>query len=92
MAGRKADPNTRYRVYLHPNKKSNKNTVETYFYAAVQEPRKDRKAGKAPNTTSHIGKVDKNLKFTPNPKFRLLSKEVQKIYISRRMGYILFSI
>lgn len=81
MAGRKADPNTRYRVYLHPNKKSNKNTVETYFYAAVQEPRKDRKAGKSPNTTSHIGKVDKNLKFTPNPKFRLLSKEEQKKYI-----------
>lgn len=73
MAGRKADPNTRYRVYTHKDRQ--------YTYAAVQEPRDETQGGKGKYTTVHLGKVDENLRFIPNAKFRLIDPEEQKNYI-----------
>ena len=73
MAGRKANPDTRYRVYAHNDKK--------YTYAAVQKPKILSENGKIKNTTVHIGKLDENLKFFPNARFRLLDSEEQSKYI-----------
>lgn len=73
MAGRRADPDTRYRVYKHKDKQ--------YTYAAVQEPKKTLQDGKCKNTTVHLGNLDENLKFIPNYRFRLLDPDEQKKYI-----------
>ena len=73
MAGRKADPNTRYKVYIHKDKK--------YIYAAIQEPRKDPQTSKIKLTTVHLGKIDKNNTFIPNSTFRHISPDERKKYI-----------
>ena len=63
MAGRKADPNTRYRVYIHTDKQ--------YKYAAVQESSIDED-GQKKYKVVHLGKVDENNVFYPNFRFKLL--------------------
>ena len=72
MAGRKADPNSRYRVYLHVDKK--------YKYGAVQEPSTDIN-GRKKYKVVHLGKVDENNVFYPNFRFQLLPLSERKKYI-----------
>lgn len=72
MAGRREDPNTRYRVYIHTDKK--------YRYAAVQIKWVDE-SGKSRYKVHHIGTVDEALVFTPNPVFRLKPVEEIRKYI-----------
>ena len=72
MAGRKTDPNSRYRVYLHTDKK--------YKYGAVQEPYID-KNGRKKYKVVHLGKVDENNVFYPNFRFQLLPLSEREKYI-----------
>lgn len=73
MAGRKPDPNTRYRVYIHNDKK--------YKYAAVQMPYEDKVTNKIKYKVFHIGTIDNNYIFIPNLNFRHLDNEEKKKYI-----------
>ena len=64
MAGRKPDTNLKYKVVIHKQGK--------YRYAATQEYIKNKK-GKYIHKYHIWGTVDKNLVFSPNEKFRLIS-------------------
>ena len=60
---RKADPNTRYKVYLQRD--------GIYRYASVQEPNPSGAKSKSKYKIKHIGTVDETtMVFTPNPFFR----------------------
>lgn len=54
---RKVDPNTRYRVYIHTDRK--------YRYAAVQVKLTDE-SGKVRYKVHHLGTVDEGMVFKPN--------------------------
>ena len=70
---RKADPNTRYKVYRQRDGK--------YHYASVQVPNPPDSASKSKYKIVHIGTVDPSLVFTPNANFRLLDVEERVKYI-----------
>lgn len=73
MAGRKADPNTQYRVYLHKDKH--------YRYAAVQVPKRNEESHRLAYKIMHLGTVSEDLVFTPNAVFRMMP-------VSERVKYI----
>ena len=70
---RKIDSNTRYRVYIHSNKK--------YRYAAVQIQEKNKETNKLSRKIFHIGTIDENLVFTPNISFLLMDVKEREKYI-----------
>ena len=72
MAGRKPNPITRYRVYMHIDKK--------YKYGAVQEPVVEND-GRKKYKVVHLGKVDDNNVFHPNFRFKLLPLSEREKYI-----------
>ena len=74
MAGRKADPNTRYRVFIHT-------VADKYSYATVQQPYMPMGGTRLKYKPVHIGTIDKQSVFTPNTLFRLLP-------VSERLKFI----
>ncbi|MBR1686811.1 MAG: transposase [Clostridia bacterium] len=74
MAGRVADPNTQYRVYLH--KVANK-----YVYATVQQPYMPEGSNRLKYKPFHLGTVSADMVFTPNSEFRLLPVSEREKYI-----------
>ena len=71
---RKADPNTRYKVYLQRD--------GIYRYASVQEPNPPGAKSKSKYKIKHIGTVDEaTMVFTPNPFFRLMDVDERIKYI-----------
>ena len=74
MAGRIADPNTKYKVYLH--KVANK-----YTYATVQLTDRTKDSTRLKYKPFHLGKIDSNNVFIPNAEFRMLP-------VSERIKYI----
>ena len=73
MPGRKCDPNSRYRVFIHRNNK--------YNYASIQIPEEISEDGKIKYKIYHIGSLDENKIFTPNEYYRLRSIEERNKYI-----------
>ena len=73
--GRKPNPNTRYRVYLHQDK------AGKYRYASVQVPKTVSSDTKRNTKIVHLGTVDENMTFTPNADFRLMD-------VAERVKYI----
>ena len=71
---RKIDPNTKYKIYIHTDKK--------YRYAAVQMPVYDERSGKIRNKIVHYGTVSEDLVFTPNAIYKLtpLSERLKLIF------------
>lgn len=69
---RKEDPNTRYKVYIHTDRK--------YRYAAVQVKWIDE-SGKVRYKVHHLGTVDEGLVFKPNATFRLKTTDEIRKYI-----------
>ena len=69
MAGRKADPLTKFRVYLH--------IVNKYRYAAIQTPVTSHDEKITRYKIQHLGSVDEKFKFYPNMCYKLLSSEEQ---------------
>lgn len=68
MAGRKADPKSPYKVFLHKDKK--------YRYAATQKKNSDAGTGtKARYIITHWGTVSEDLVFSPNATYRLTDVE-----------------
>ena len=74
MAGRKADPNTRYRVFIQ--KVANK-----YVYASVQLPYLAEGSTRLKYKPFHLGTISSDMVFTPNAEYRLLP-------VSERLKYI----
>jgi hypothetical protein len=74
MAGRVADPNTQYKVYLH--KVANK-----YMYATVQQPYLSEGNRRLKYRPFHLGRVSADMVFTPNSEFRLLPVSEREKYI-----------
>lgn len=74
MAGRVADPNTQYKVYLH--KVANK-----YMYATVQQPYLSEGNRRLKYRPFHLGRVSTDMVFTPNSEFRLLPVSEREKYI-----------
>lgn len=76
MQGRKSNPETQYKVFIHNDKK--------YRYAAVQMRVKASKDGSFKNKMIHIGKIDENFLFIPNDNFKLLEELKRKILYSQK--------
>ena len=74
MAGRKANPNTKYRVFIQ--KVANK-----YVYASVQRPSSVEGSTRLKYKPFHLGTISSDMVFTPNAEFRLLP-------VSERVKYI----
>ena len=77
MAGRKADPNSKYRVYIHIS--------NGYSYAAIQISTKDEKNGKFKNKILHLGSIDKDLFFNPNIFLDYYLKKKEKNMFSQKI-------
>ncbi len=73
MAGRKADPKTRYKVHIHKDKK--------YRYAAVQDTYTDPKTGKNKYRIMHLGTLSDEEVFIPNADFRLMPAEERSKFV-----------
>lgn len=73
MSGRKIDPNSQYKVFIHNDRK--------YRYAAVQIRIKGLENGSVKRKILHIGKIDENNLFIPNDNFKLLDQDEKKKYI-----------
>ena len=73
MAGRKADPKTRYKVHIHKDKK--------YRYAAVQDTYTDPKTGKNKYKIMHLGTRSEEDVFIPNADFRLMPAEERSKFV-----------
>ena len=72
MAGRKANPMSPYKVFLHKDKK--------YRYAATQRKNETTSGKKSKYTITHWGTVSENLVFSPNATYRLTDvKERMKL-------------
>ena len=65
--GRRADPNSQYRVKPHITK--------GYTYASTQSPTIDTETGKKKYRHIHWGTVDENLVFVPGAAFYLATPE-----------------
>lgn len=74
MAGRVADPNTQYRVYLHT-------VANKYTYATVQQPYMTEGSNRLKYRPFHLGRVSADMIFTPNSEFRLLPVSEREKYI-----------
>lgn len=74
MAGRKADPNSRYRVFLQ-------RVAGKYVYASVQQPYSTEGSSRLKYKPFHIGTISSDNIFTPNAEFRLLP-------VNERIKYI----
>ena len=74
MAGRVADPNTQYRVYLHT-------VANKYIYATVQQPYMTEGSNRLKYKPFHLGRVNADMVFTPNSQFRLLPVSEREKYI-----------
>ena len=72
MAGRKADPMSPYKVFLHKDRK--------YRYAATQRRNEISSGKKSKYTITHWGTVSEDLVFSPNATYRLAdAKERMKL-------------
>ena len=74
MAGRIADPNTPYKVYLHT-------VANKYVYATVQKPYSEEGSTRMKYKPFHLGKVSSDMIFTPNSEYRLLPVSERKKYV-----------
>ncbi|MBR2259221.1 MAG: hypothetical protein IJ899_18210 [Blautia sp.] len=72
MAGRKADPMSPYKVFLHKDRK--------YRYAATQRKNEISSGKRSKYTITHWGTVSEDLVFSPNATYRLAdAKERMKL-------------
>ena len=74
MAGRIADPNTQYKVYLHT-------VANKYVYATVQQPYVVEGSTRLKYKPFHLGKVSSDMVFIPNSEYRLLPVSERKKYV-----------
>ena len=74
MAGRIANPNTQYKVYLHT-------VANKYVYATVQRPYAVEGSTRLKYKPFHLGRVSSDMVFTPNSEYRLLPVSERKKYV-----------